>query len=221
MVLGMGRPGQRPRTVRGASTRSAARQLSAVGPGPHGSRGRLGSREGGGCRPTASGHEPAGRLACAPALRPQRSDERRHSVETCSSSRTPPLPTPSIRATVEFDLGVTVPEARFLPGRPPRWRSPSPRRSNLRLPGKEMLFPLHPVPGLLYAAVNSTRRGSPSSPEQASQSRCLFASRRDCRAASLADASRSGMFTPVPKYISSGVCPWKAECGISRLCEAT
>ena len=48
-----------------------------------------------------------------------------------------------------------------------------------------------------------------------------FAFRRDCRAANRATSRFFGMSPPVPKYISSGVCPWNAECGRWVLCCST
>ena len=38
------------------------------------------------------------------------------------------------------------------------------------------------------------------------------------RAAAARDAKSAGIASPVPKYISSGVCPRNAECGSTRLC---
>ncbi len=71
----------------------------------------------------------------------------------------------------------------------------------------------HPVPRLQFrlAARNS----------QASQSRIRFASARAWRACCRAASSCWGMWSPFWKYISSGVCPWKAECGSRALCSWT
>ena len=45
-----------------------------------------------------------------------------------------------------------------------------------------------------------------------------LASIRDWRAAIREASSCFGMALPVPKYISSGVCPRNAECGRCLLC---
>jgi hypothetical protein len=41
------------------------------------------------------------------------------------------------------------------------------------------------------------------------------------RAAAARDIRSAGTASPVPKYISSGVCPRNAECGSTRLCSST
>ena len=41
------------------------------------------------------------------------------------------------------------------------------------------------------------------------------------RAAAARDVRSAGTVSPVPKYISSGVCPRNAECGSTRLCSWT
>jgi hypothetical protein len=41
------------------------------------------------------------------------------------------------------------------------------------------------------------------------------------RAAAARDVRSAGTASPVPKYISSGVCPRNAECGSTRLCPST
>jgi len=41
------------------------------------------------------------------------------------------------------------------------------------------------------------------------------------RAVSAPDVRSAGTASPVPKYISSGVCPLNAECGSTRLCSST
>jgi hypothetical protein len=41
------------------------------------------------------------------------------------------------------------------------------------------------------------------------------------RAAAARDIASAGTLSPVPKYISSGVCPRNAECGRTRLCSST
>src|SRR5712692_2498133 len=48
-----------------------------------------------------------------------------------------------------------------------------------------------------------------------------FASPRVRRAAAARDLRSAGTASPVPKYISSGVCPRNAECGSTRLCSST
>jgi hypothetical protein len=48
-----------------------------------------------------------------------------------------------------------------------------------------------------------------------------LASIRVRRAAAARDARSAGTASPVPKYISSGVCPRNAECGSTRLCSST
>ena len=48
-----------------------------------------------------------------------------------------------------------------------------------------------------------------------------FASTRVRRAAAARDLRSAGTASPVPKYISSGVCPRNAECGSTRLCSST
>jgi hypothetical protein len=48
-----------------------------------------------------------------------------------------------------------------------------------------------------------------------------FASTRLRRAAAARDVRSAGTASPVPKYISSGVCPRNAECGSTRLCSST
>ena len=54
-----------------------------------------------------------------------------------------------------------------------------------------------------------------------SQNADRFASRRDRRAAFARDARSAGTASPVPRYISSGVCPRNAECGSTQLCSWT
>ena len=48
-----------------------------------------------------------------------------------------------------------------------------------------------------------------------------LASTRVRRAAAARDLRSAGTASPVPKYISSGVCPQNAECGSTRLCSST
>ena len=48
-----------------------------------------------------------------------------------------------------------------------------------------------------------------------------LASTRARRAAAARDVRSAGIASPVPKYISSGVCPRNAECGSTRLCSST
>jgi hypothetical protein len=48
-----------------------------------------------------------------------------------------------------------------------------------------------------------------------------LASTRARRAAAARDLRSAGTAFPVPKYISSGVCPRNAECGSTRLCSST
>jgi hypothetical protein len=48
-----------------------------------------------------------------------------------------------------------------------------------------------------------------------------FASTRVRRAAAARAVRSAGTASPVPKYISSGVCPRNAECGSTRLCSWT
>ena len=48
-----------------------------------------------------------------------------------------------------------------------------------------------------------------------------LASTRARRAAAARDVRSAGTASPVPKYISSGVCPRNAECGSTRLCSST
>jgi hypothetical protein len=48
-----------------------------------------------------------------------------------------------------------------------------------------------------------------------------FASTRARRTAAARDVRSAGTVSPVPKYISSGVCPRNAECGSTRLCSST
>jgi hypothetical protein len=48
-----------------------------------------------------------------------------------------------------------------------------------------------------------------------------LASTRVRRAAVARDVRSAGTASPVPKYISSGVCPRNAECGSTRLCSST
>jgi hypothetical protein len=56
---------------------------------------------------------------------------------------------------------------------------------------------------------------------QAPHRRARFASSLAARASVRAASSRSGIASPFPKYISSGVWPLNAECGIRPLCSAT
>lgn len=56
---------------------------------------------------------------------------------------------------------------------------------------------------------------------QVAHRRARLASKRACRAAARLRASSSGTAAPVPKYISSGVWPWNAECGMVELCCTT
>ena len=48
-----------------------------------------------------------------------------------------------------------------------------------------------------------------------------LASPRVRHAAAARDIRSAGTASPVPKYISSGVCPRNAECGSTRLCSST
>jgi len=48
-----------------------------------------------------------------------------------------------------------------------------------------------------------------------------LASTRAWRAAAARDVKSAGTASPVPKDISSGVCPRNAECGSTRLCSWT
>ena len=48
-----------------------------------------------------------------------------------------------------------------------------------------------------------------------------FASPRARRAVAALDVRSADTASPVPKYISSGVCPRNAECGSTRLCSST
>ena len=48
-----------------------------------------------------------------------------------------------------------------------------------------------------------------------------FASMRARRAAAARAVRSAGTASPLPKYISSGVCPRNAECGSTRLCSWT
>jgi hypothetical protein len=48
-----------------------------------------------------------------------------------------------------------------------------------------------------------------------------LASARARRAATAPDVRSAGTASPVPKYISSGVCPRNAEWGSTRLCSST
>jgi hypothetical protein len=48
-----------------------------------------------------------------------------------------------------------------------------------------------------------------------------LASTRARRAAAARDIRSAGTASPVPKYISSGVCPRNAEWGSTRLCSST
>jgi hypothetical protein len=59
----------------------------------------------------------------------------------------------------------------------------------------------------------ATERSPSDSRPQFSHDSDRLALRRASSAADLADASSAGTRSPVPKYISSGVCPRKAECG--------
>ena len=54
-----------------------------------------------------------------------------------------------------------------------------------------------------------------------SQDADRLASTRAWRAAAARDVRSVGTPSPVPKYISSGVCPRNAECGRTRLCSST
>ena len=54
-----------------------------------------------------------------------------------------------------------------------------------------------------------------------SQDADRLASTRARRAAAARDVRSVGTPSPVPKYISSGVCPRNAECGRTRLCSST
>ena len=62
---------------------------------------------------------------------------------------------------------------------------------------------------------------SGSSSSHTPQERDRWARIRVARAAFLDRASSSGTWPPVPKYISSGVCPLNAEWGSLELCSAT
>ena len=54
-----------------------------------------------------------------------------------------------------------------------------------------------------------------------SQAPDRLASPRARRAAAARDVRSADTASPVPKYISSGVCPRNAECGSTRLCSST
>lgn len=56
---------------------------------------------------------------------------------------------------------------------------------------------------------------------QVSQAADRLASTRARRAAAARDVRSPGTASPVPKYISSGVCPRNAECGSTPLCSWT
>ena len=57
-----------------------------------------------------------------------------------------------------------------------------------------------------------------SSDGHVSQAPDRLASARARRDATTPDVRCAGTASPVPKYISSGVCPRNAECGSTRLC---
>jgi hypothetical protein len=69
-----------------------------------------------------------------------------------------------------------------------------------------------PVNGRRYAALRDGH---------AVQDADRFPFMRARRAAAAGDASSAGTAAPVPKYISSGVCPRNAECGSTWLCSWT
>ena len=60
-----------------------------------------------------------------------------------------------------------------------------------------------------------------SSDGHASHDADRFASPRARRAAAALDVRSADTASPVPKYISSGVCPRNAECGSPRVCSST
>ena len=87
---------------------------------------------------------------------------------------------------------------------------------------------LRPHPGQLASAANlrALLAGSPllashRESRHAVQDADRFPFMRARRAAAARDASSAGTASPVPKYISSGVCPRNAECGSTRLCWST
>jgi hypothetical protein len=65
------------------------------------------------------------------------------------------------------------------------------------------------------------RQAAASTDGHASHDADWFASRRVRRAAAAPVVRLAGTASPVPKYISSGVCPRNAECGSTRLCSST
>ena len=67
------------------------------------------------------------------------------------------------------------------------------------------------------AGVTSRVHAAALRDEHVSQDADRFASRRARRAAAVRDVKPAGTASPVPKYISSGVCPRNAECGSTVL----
>ena len=65
------------------------------------------------------------------------------------------------------------------------------------------------------------RQAAASTDGHVSQAADRLASTRARRAAAARDVRSAGTASPVPKYISSGVCPRNAECGSTRLCSST
>ena len=53
------------------------------------------------------------------------------------------------------------------------------------------------------------------------RARARFTSSLRPLAAARATTNSAGTWSPVPRYISSGVCPWNAACGTASLCSLT
>jgi hypothetical protein len=73
----------------------------------------------------------------------------------------------------------------------------------------------------IATAISSPDYAAALSDGHVSQDMDRLAATRARRAAAARDLRSAGTVSPVPKYISSGVCPRNAECGSTWLCSWT
>jgi hypothetical protein len=92
---------------------------------------------------------------------------------------------------------------------------------NPRSAGQKRVDAAHPWVPVVGTASALDGHAAASTDGHVSHDADRFASRHIRRAAAARDARSAGTAFPVPKYISSGVCPRNAECGSTRLCSST
>ena len=102
----------------------------------------------------------------------------------------------------------TVPPIYSCDGRSPTLPASPPRCTRRRAPQSERWSGLH------GHAAASTDGHVPQAADRLAPTRAR-------RAAAARNFRSGGTASPVPKYISSGVCPRNAECGSTRLCSST